>query len=81
MAHKKQGGKLTQRVRPQPKYLGIKVTDGEKVTSGSVLIRQRGSKYLGGEGVREGRDHTLFAIKSGKVKFADKLGRKQISVI
>lgn len=81
MAHKKQGGKLTQRKRPQPKYLGVKVTTGQKVTSGSVLVRQRGTKYHPGENVRVGRDHTLFAIISGEVKFIDRQGKKKVSVV
>lgn len=81
MAHKKQGGKLKQQKRPQPKYLGVKVTDGQKVTSGSVLVRQRGTKFRPGDNVRVGRDHTLFAIKEGKVKFQDKDGKKQVSVV
>lgn len=81
MAHKKQGGKLKQQKRPRPKYLGVKATDGQKVTSGSVLVRQRGTKYNSGENVRVGRDHTLFAVKEGRVKFQDKKGKKQVSVI
>lgn len=81
MAHKKQGGKLTQRKRPQPKYLGVKVTDGQKITSGSVLVRQRGTRFHAGENVRTGRDHTLFSVKEGIVKFQDKVGKKQISVV
>ena len=81
MAHKKQGGKLTQRVRPRPKYLGVKVSDGQKVTSGSVLVRQRGTKYHAGENVRVGRDHTLFAVSSGTVKFNDRQNKKTVSVV
>jgi large subunit ribosomal protein L27 len=81
MAHKKQGGKLTQRKRPQPKYLGVKVTDGQKITSGSVLVRQRGTRYCPGENVRVGRDHTLFSVKDGIVKFIDRSGKKQVSII
>jgi large subunit ribosomal protein L27 len=81
MAHKKQGGKLKQQKRPQPKYLGVKVADGQKVTSGSVLVRQRGTKYHSGENVKVGRDHTLFAVKEGIVKFQDKAGKKQVSII
>ena len=81
MAHKKQGGKLTQAKRPRPKYLGLKVSDGEKVTTGSILIRQRGSKFKAGDGVGMGRDHTLFAAKEGIVKFGQKLGKKQVSIL
>jgi len=81
MSKKKAAGKLTQQKRPQPKYLGVKVSGGEKVSGGSILIRQRGTKYVPGKGVKVGRDHTLFAIKTGTVKFANKLGRKQINIV
>ena len=81
MAHKKQGGKLTQRVRPRPKYLGVKVSGGEIVKTGSILVRQRGTKFKAGVGVKVGRDHSLYAVKEGVVKFADKMGRKQVSVV
>ncbi|OGM13572.1 50S ribosomal protein L27 [Candidatus Woesebacteria bacterium RIFCSPLOWO2_01_FULL_39_23] len=81
MSKKKQGGKLIQQKRPRPKYLGLKVGDGEKVSVGSILIRQRGTRYLAGVGVKVGRDHTLFSLVDGKVKFSTKLGRKRISVI
>ena len=78
MSKKKQGGKLIQQKRPRPKYLGLKVGDGEKVSVGSILIRQRGTRYLAGVGVKVGRDHTLFSLVDGKVKFSTKLGRKRI---
>lgn len=80
MSKKKQGGKLVQQKRTNPKYLGVKRHDGEKVTSGKILIRQRGTKYVAGSGVKVGRDHTLYSIVSGSVKFSTKLGRKVISV-
>ena len=80
MSKKKQGGKLVQQKRTQPKYLGVKLFDGEKVTSGSIIVRQRGTKYLAGDGVRVGRDHTLFAVKEGVVRFLTKQGRKIISI-
>jgi large subunit ribosomal protein L27 len=81
MSKKKQGGKLKQQKRTQPKYLGLKVVEGESVRSGSVLVRQRGTKLRAGDGVKTGRDHTLFAIKEGRVKFYKKLSKKYISVI
>jgi large subunit ribosomal protein L27 len=81
MAHKKAAGKLTQQKRPQPKYLGVKVSNGEKVSTGDILVRQRGTKINAGEGVEVGRDHTLFAIKKGIVKFGQKLGKKRVSII
>lgn len=81
MAHKKSGGKTRQHSRPRAKYLGVKVSDGQTVTSGSILVRQRGTKFHPGDNVKLGRDHSLFAIKTGKVKFGQKLGRKRISVL
>jgi large subunit ribosomal protein L27 len=81
MSKKKQGGKLKQQKRTQPKYLGLKVADGQKVISGVILARQRGTKFGAGKGVKVGRDHTLFAITSGVVRFGKKLGKKNISVL
>ena len=81
MAKKKQGGKLKQQTRSRPKYLGVKVSDGEKVTSGSILVRQRGTRFFAGDGVKVARDHSLFAIREGVVKFGQKLGKKRISVV
>lgn len=81
MAKKKQAGKLNQQVRPQPKYLGVKVSDGEDVKPGMILVRQRGTKFAAGLGVKVGRDHTLYAVADGKVKFGQKNGKKQVSVI
>lgn len=80
MAHKKQGGKTSQHVRPAGKRLGVKVGDGEKVASGEILVRQRGTKIEAGYGVKVGRDHTLYSVVSGKVKFGQKFGKKIVSV-
>ena len=81
MSKKKQGGKTAQHKRPDGKRLGIKVFDGQSVESGMVLVRQRGTKYQAGNGVKVGRDHTLFAVNSGKVTFGVKEGKKFISVV
>lgn len=81
MSKKKQGGKLVQRVRPRPKYLGLKVSDGQKVSIGAILIRQRGTKIGAGDGVKVGRDHTLYAVTEGVVRFAQKVGKKIVSVV
>lgn len=81
MAHKKQGGKARQHTRPAGKRLGVKVADGQKVASGNILTRQRGTKLKAGKNVKIGRDHTLFAVATGVVKFGQKLGRKFVSVI
>ncbi|OGM19612.1 hypothetical protein A2955_02695 [Candidatus Woesebacteria bacterium RIFCSPLOWO2_01_FULL_37_19] len=80
MSKKKAAGKLTQQKRTRPKYLGLKVSDGEKVTVGSILIRQRGTKYQAGKGVKIGRDHTLYAVTEGMVEFGQKMGKKIVKV-
>ena len=56
----------------QPKYLGTKLYDGEIAKAGSIIVRQRGTKILAGKNVGTGKDHTLFALKDGKVKFGSK---------
>lgn len=55
-----------------PKYLGVKLFDGQKAKSGSIIIRQRGTKFLAGKNVRRGRDDTLYAVKEGLVRFNTK---------
>jgi len=56
----------------QPKYLGIKLADGQKAKVGMIIVRQRGSKYLPGKNVGLGKDYTLFALKEGVVRFQEK---------
>ncbi len=56
----------------QPKYLGIKLADGQKAKAGMIIVRQRGSKYLPGKNVGLGKDYTLFALKEGVVRFQEK---------
>ncbi len=60
----------------RPKYLGVKIFDGQKVKPGFILVRQRGTKFLPGKNVRKGRDDTLYAIKEGVVKFTTKRKRR-----
>ncbi len=72
MAHTKAGGS-TQNLRDsQPKFLGVKLFAGEKAQPGSIIIRQRGTRFMAGSNVRTGKDHTLYAIKEGVVKFSRK---------
>ncbi len=80
MSTHKAGGKASQHVSPAGKRLGAKVSDGEKVSEGQILIRQRGSRFSAGKGVKEGRDHSLFAVTAGIVKFGQKLGKKVVSI-
>ncbi len=72
MAHRKAGGTASNLRDSNPKYLGTKLYDGEVAKSGSIIIRQRGTKILPGSNVAVGRDHTLYAMKDGKVKFGSK---------
>jgi large subunit ribosomal protein L27 len=72
MAHRKAGGSAKNLRDSKPKYLGVKLYDGEVVGVGSVIIRQRGTRYMPGDGVGLGKDHTLFALREGKVKFSTK---------
>ncbi len=72
MAHRKAGGSAKNLTDSQPKYLGTKLYAGEKAKAGSIIIRQRGTKILAGTNVSMGKDHTLFALKAGTVKFGIK---------
>ena len=72
MAHRKAGGSAKNLTDSNPKYLGTKLYDGEKTKAGSIIVRQRGTKILPGTNVSLGRDHTLFALKAGTVKFGTK---------
>lgn len=72
MAHRKAGGTAKNLKDSNPKYLGTKLYAGEIAKPGSIIVRQRGTKILAGENVKAGRDHTLFALKEGKVKFGTK---------
>ncbi|MCH8745256.1 MAG: 50S ribosomal protein L27 [Chloroflexi bacterium] len=81
MAHKKAGGSTTNGRDSNAKRLGVKRYGGEKVTCGSILIRQRGTRILPGTNVGLGRDYTLFAMTDGEVKYewAHK-GKRKVSV-
>ncbi len=72
MAHRKAGGSAKNLNTSKPKYLGTKKYEGEKVIAGNIIIRQRGTKILAGQNIGTGKDHTLFALKDGVVKFTDK---------
>ena len=69
MAHTKSAGSTKYGRDSQPKYLGVKKYAGEKVKTGDIVVRQRGSKILAGEGVGRGSDDTLFALRPGTVRF------------
>ncbi len=75
MAHKKGQGSVRNGRDSVSKRLGVKRYGGEFVTAGSIIVRQRGTKFEAGQNVGTGRDWTLFALVDGKVKF-DKQGRR-----
>jgi large subunit ribosomal protein L27 len=70
MAHKKAGGSSRNGRDSQAKRLGVKVYGGEAINAGSIIVRQRGTRFHAGENVGMGRDHTLFALTNGKVQFS-----------
>jgi large subunit ribosomal protein L27 len=72
MAHRKAGGTAKNLRDSNPKYLGTKLADGQKAQSGSIIIRQRGTVIMAGTNVAIGKDHTLYALKPGTVKFGSK---------
>lgn len=72
MAHRKAGGSAKNLKDSNPQYLGTKLYAGEVTKPGSIIIRQRGTKILPGTNVSMGKDHTLFALKDGIVKFGTK---------
>ncbi len=72
MSHKKAGGSAKNLRDSGPQYLGTKLYDGQTAKVGSILVRQRGTKILAGKNVKIGKDHTLFAMKEGQVKFTEK---------
>mgnify|MGYP001552983816 CR=1 FL=1 len=69
MAHKKAGGSTRNGRDSNPKYLGVKRYGGENVLAGNIIVRQRGTRFHAGENVGVGKDHTLFALADGKVRF------------
>jgi large subunit ribosomal protein L27 len=72
MAHTKAAGSTQLGRESHSKRLGVKLFDGEKVKVGDVIIRQRGTKWLPGENVKRGSDDTLYALKTGNIKFITK---------
>ncbi len=83
MAHKKSGGSTRNGRDSKSKRLGVKRHDGQEVTSGSIIVRQRGTRFHPGANVGVGRDFTLFALTDGVVRFSPyaKGRRKQVSVL
>ncbi len=82
MAQKKGGGSTRNGRDSQPKMLGVKAFGGQVISAGSIIVRQRGTKFHPGNGVGIGKDHTLFALVDGAVSFAVKgaLSRQTVFV-
>ena len=80
MAQKKGGGSTRNGRDSQPKMLGVKVFGGQKIPAGSIIVRQRGTKFHAGANVGVGKDHTLFALTDGEVVFAVKGPRNRRTV-
>jgi len=76
MSHKKAGGSTKNGRDSQAKRLGIKVYGGQTIKAGSIIVRQRGTKYKPGENVGMGKDHTIFAMINGVVDFNKKSFKK-----
>ena len=82
MAQKKGGGSTRNGRVSQPKMLGVKAFGGQMIPAGSIIVRQRGTKFHAGPNVGIGKDHTLFALVDGEVSFGTKgpLNRQTVSV-
>jgi large subunit ribosomal protein L27 len=78
MAHKKSGGSSKNGRDSHSKRLGIKKFGGEAVLAGNILVRQRGTRWLPGQNVGLGRDHTIFSLVDGHVKFGRTKGDKSV---
>ena len=82
MAHKKSGGSTSNGRDSNPKMRGVKLYGGQEAIIGNIIVRQKGTKFLAGEGVKMGRDFTLYAVTDGKVKFSwFNKKKKMVSVI
>ena len=81
MSKTKGGGSTRNGRDSRAQRLGVKVFDGTSVTSGSIIVRQRGTKFHPGVNVRKGKDDTLFAVADDKVKFGSRNGRKVVNIL
>lgn len=81
MAHKKAGGSSRNGRDSESKRLGLKIFGGQAVSAGGLIVRQRGTRIHAGENVGIGKDHTLFALVDGYVRFATKGASKRHTVV
>lgn len=81
MAHTKTTGRARQGTPRKGRRLGIKISAGQKIKSGQIILRQKGSTFHSGSGAETGRDFTIFSLKNGAVNFRLLKGRKIVEVI
>jgi large subunit ribosomal protein L27 len=81
MAHTKAQGSVKGNRDSRPKRRGVKMYGGQHVTTGNIIVRQKGTKFTAGSGVSMGKDFTLFAMQEGKVNFRTLRGKKYVEVI
>jgi large subunit ribosomal protein L27 len=81
MAHKKAGKSTAPNRDSQGKSRGIKISGGQLVKPGNIIVRQCGTRFHPGKGVGMGRDFTIYAVRDGAVRFSQRLGKQFISVI
>ena len=81
MAHKKGLGSSRNGRDSNPKMLGVKIFDGQDVRSGMILVRQRGTRFRPGPGTGLGRDHTIFAVRDGRVEFRSSGEKRSVAVV
>ena len=81
MAHKKGASSSRNGRDSQAQYLGVKKFGGEAVVAGNIIVRQRGTKFHAGQNVALGKDHTLYALTDGNVKFGIRRDRKVVDVV
>ncbi len=81
MAHTKSGGSTKLGRDSASKRLGVKIQDGDKILSGQIIVRQRGTHFHPGVNVGRGGDDTLFALAAGAVEFGTKRGRKTVNIV
>jgi large subunit ribosomal protein L27 len=81
MSKTKGGGSTRNGRDSNAQRLGVKAFDGEKITAGSIIIRQRGTRFHPGHNVKIGKDDTLFSTIDGSVKFGSRKGRKTVDVL
>jgi large subunit ribosomal protein L27 len=81
MAHKKGLGSSKNGRDSESKRLGVKIFDGQEITAGMILVRQRGTRFRAGQGAGTGRDHTIFATRDGRVSFRTSGNGRVVSII